>query len=156
MSHPIRFLLVLLAALVALSPANAQTALPSGLEIELLPGYVHQPLQGIDSIVGKLSKKGGPEVLYEIGRLPKPGAPRLGGDFTNQAEQLPAAQTLWRKKQKVAGREVHVAYGKDQRLVISTAFKTIGVNFSSEAKTPEDVAEVLLMILTLNEKVRDK
>ena len=51
--------------------------------------------------------------------------------------------------QTVGGRKMHVAYCKDHQLIISTATATEGVNFIAAAKTSEDVADLLLMAITL-------
>ena len=50
------------------------------------------------------------------------------------------------------GRKFDIAYGKDQRLLVSTAAASLGVNFSATAKTPAEVADVLLMTLSLAER----
>jgi hypothetical protein len=131
--------------------AFGQTPIAGGFEMSLLPGYAHEPLQGIDSIVGKIAKKDGLAIQYEMGRIPKGGL-RLGGDFTNQAQQLPEKDRLWLKEQTAGGRKIHIAYGKDGRLVISSASESEGVNFHTVAKTPGEVTDVLLMVLTLAEK----
>jgi hypothetical protein len=140
------------------SAVSGQTPLPGRFEIRLLPGYTHEPLKGIDSIVGKIVKQDGLEILYEMGPIPKKGAPVEGGSFVNQALQLPEGKRLWLKEQTVGGRKFHVAYGQDQRLRVSTTSATQGVNFTAEAKTPADLADVLLMVLTFAEQEpkRDK
>ena len=132
--------------------AVGQTPLPNGFEIRLLPGFTHEPLQGIDSIVGRLASKDGRQIQYEMGGIPAPGALRLGGHFVNQAQQLPEKDRLWLKEQIVGGRKVHVAYSKTNTLVISSASATEGVNFHTIAKDPGEVADALLMVFTLAEK----
>jgi hypothetical protein len=131
--------------LVAASVACAADAPPPG-NVQLLAGYVHEPLQGIDSIVGKISKKGGLTIQYEIGRVPKPGGLALGGDFSNAAQRLPEKDRRWLKQQVVAGEPVDIAYGKNDVLIVS--FPKSGVNFTSTVKTQEELADVLLMVLT--------
>ena len=132
------------------SVVAAQTALPGGFEIRLLPGYKHEPLQGIDSIVGKVVKQDGLEIMYEIGRVPA-GDFRLGGDYSNRAAALPEQNRLWLKEQTVGGRKFTIAYGQDHRLTISTANDKQGVNFSAVAKSDEELADVLLMVLSFGE-----
>ncbi len=129
----------------------AETPLPNGLVIDLLPGYTQQKLQGIDSIVGKFVKKDGPEISYEIGGYIPPGQPRFGGSYTDYAQQMPADSRLWLKELAIGGRKISVAYSKDQRIVVSTHFEKVGINFSATAKTPEEIAEVLLMAMTIAE-----
>jgi hypothetical protein len=156
MSHSIRYMLIPFAALVVSASIEAQTSLGSNLEMTLLPGYVHQPLQGIDSIVGRVAKKGGLTINYDIGGVTPPGAPRFGGSWSNQAERYPAKQALWRQKQTIGGHDVHIVHTKSKRLIISMAFKKLGINISAEARTPQDVADVLLMALTVKEKKKGK
>jgi hypothetical protein len=112
--------------------------------LQLLPGYTHVPKQGFDSVAGEISKKDGLTIQYEIGRVRKPGAFALGGDFSDRAAGLRDAE--WLKKQVVNGQTMNVAYSKDNMLYVS--FPESGVNFHVKAKTPEEVAEVLLMLLT--------
>ncbi len=152
-SRAIAFALVILGAIT--NVASAQTPLPGGYEINLLDGYKHEPLQGIDSIVGKLVKKDGPQIQFEIGRISEGGL-RLGGDYVNQAQRVPEADRLWLKEQRTGGRTIHAAYTKDLRLIVSSTGAAEGANFSTIAKTPEDVADVLLMVLTLNEPRKEK
>jgi hypothetical protein len=118
-----------------------------------LPGYTHQPLQGIDSLVGKIAKKGGMTIQYGMGPVPKGGL-ALGGSFVNQAARLP--DRLWLKELTVGGRKVHAAYSKTQQLIISSASESDGINFVGTAKTTEDVADALLMVLSLTPQKGEK
>jgi hypothetical protein len=80
-------------AMTATGPASADEARLGGMR--LLEGYEHQPLQGFDSIVGKISKKGGLEISYEIGSVPKLGAPQFGGQFSDRPKLTPKDQVRW-------------------------------------------------------------
>ena len=144
--------LVLLTLGVTTTVTYGETPLQGGFEISLLSGYIHEPLQGIDSIVGRIGKKDGLQIQYEMGGIPAPGGLRLGGHFVNQALQVPEKNRLWIKEQKTGGRTVHVAYSKDNRLVVSSASTTEGINFHALAKTPGDIADVLLMVLTVTQQ----
>ena len=59
--HTMKFRLLLLTLffllLCQLVPVNTLVASPLD-EMQLLPGYKHVPLQGIDSVVGKIEKRG--------------------------------------------------------------------------------------------------
>jgi hypothetical protein len=134
------------------SAASAQTAISGGFQINLLPGYAHEPLQGIDSIVGKVTGKDGVTIMYEIGPVPKEGAPLFGGSYANQAIRLPEGERQWLKQQIVGEQNFDIAYSKDQRLIISTTAGSQGVNLHAEAKTPKDIADILLMTLTIAPK----
>ena len=136
-----------LAALVAFAAGSvfAADAPPPGA-MRLLPGYVHEPLQGIDSIVGRIRKPGGLTIQYEIGRVPKPGGLRIGGDFSDAAVGMPEKDRRWYREQTVQGEPVHIAYSKADLLVVS--FPASGLNLTATAKSSEEVADVLLMALT--------
>ncbi len=129
--------------------ANKPTALPSGLEITLQPGFAYVPRQGFDSIVGGIEKKDGLKISFEMGAIPPPGAPRFGGSFSNYATRVPEKDRQWLKEMDANGRKVHIAYGKDQMLIATSATEKEGVNFHATAKSPEEVADVLLMVLSL-------
>lgn len=149
MTRSLPTLLILLLALVAAAPAAlAQTPLPGGFQIHLLPGYAYEPLQGIDSIVGRIVKKEGLTIQFEMGRIPQGGF-RLGGDYSDYTQSVPEQNRQWYKEQTIGGRKVHVVLSKDHRLTISTASKTEGINFTTTAKTADEVADVLLMVLSL-------
>lgn len=121
--------------------------------MRLLPGYVHQPLQGFDSIVGKITKKDGLQINYEIGGIPKPGGLRLGGQFSDRPKLTPKKQVRWYREQIVGGQPVHLAYRKDNILLVSYPKK--GMNLSVKLHSADEMAEALLMILTYPNKVAD-
>lgn len=114
--------------------------------MRLLPGYKHQPLQGIDSIVGEIKKENGLRILYEIGGIVKPGAPRFGGSFTDRPKQTAKDRVRWYVEQIVGGQPVHLAYCKDDLLLVS--FPEKGLNLSVTVRTADEMAEALLMIMT--------
>jgi hypothetical protein len=114
--------------------------------MQLLPGYKHQPLQGFDSVVGKISKPNGLEISYEIGAIPKPGGLSLGGQFSDRPRLTPQDQRRWYQEQTVAGQKVHLVYRNDNYLLVS--FPKQGMNLSVKVLTPDEMAEALLMILT--------
>ena len=117
--------------------------------LKVLDGYQHVPLRGIDSIVGKIQHKDGFEIFYEKGRVVKPGAPRLGGDFSNAAARLKNSQNKnieWSAQQKIGDQPVDLVLLKDGRLVAS--FPEAGINFTAKTKTKAQVADVLVMVMT--------
>jgi hypothetical protein len=143
---------VLLLVAITAEPTIAADKQIGGLQ--LLAGYKHQPLQGIDSIVGRISKPGGLQITYEIGSIPKPGGLGFGGQFSDRPKRTPKNQLLWYKEQTVNGQPMHVAHRKDGYLLVS--FPKKGVNFSVKVNTTADVAEVLLMVLTYPNPVAKK
>ncbi len=107
----------ILLGMTATSPALAADAPLAGMR--LLPGYKHQPLQGIDSIVGEIKKEDGLRIMYEIGGVVKPGAPRFGGSFSDRPKLAPKDQVRWYLEQTVNGQPVHLAHRKDNVLLVS-------------------------------------
>src|SRR5215470_3762225 len=106
MSKPGMFFLVCM-LFWARCPMMAQRELSArpipGL-LRLLPGYEHQPLQGIDSCVGRIWKSGGVEINYDIGK-----------QAGNYAECQSCGWTkgeLWRKNQTVDGQKVVMVFTK--------------------------------------------
>lgn len=124
----------------------ADDAKPPPFGIKLLPGYVHEPKQGFDSVVGVISKKDGLTIMYEIGRVAKPSGLALGGDFSDRPKQLRPEQREWYKEQVLGGKQMHVAMAKDKSLFVS--FPESGINFSVVTKSTDELAEALLMICT--------
>ena len=116
--------------------------------MRLLPGYKHTKLQGIDSIVGKIEKAGGLTIMYEIGNIPRAGAPRFGGSFTDRPKTTPAKNGRWYKEQIVNGRLMHLAHTKNGYLFVSVQQGRKGINFSVKIKNSEELTEALLMIVT--------
>jgi len=117
--------------------------------IQLLPGYKHEKLQGIDSVVGRIVNPKGLTIHYDIGGIPK-GAIRFGGSFIDRPVKTPPAQLRWFKQQMVQGEPVHIAYLKNDTLLVSfpKSLPGKGINFSAKVKTPDEMADVLLMLLT--------
>lgn len=135
------------------SIAHAQTALQHGIELNLLPGYILHIGQGIDSAVGKIVTGDSLVIHYEIGPLPKDGL-RVGGSYINRAQQMPPDKRLWLRRQTMGHQRFYVAYTKQHRLVISTALKDYGINFTAEANTPGEITDVLLTVLTVSSRSR--
>lgn len=150
----LRLQLAILMTASLLSPATlwGQTSLSSMLEVVLLPTYEHKSLQGIDSIVGQIDKKSGPSIFYEIGGVIPPGQPRFGGSFSNSAAAVPAASVAWTKSLRSKEKSTTVTYTKDQKLLISVEFAKEGANLTATAKTAEEIAEVMMIALSLREK----
>ncbi len=134
----------LLVCVTVIGSASAADAPLGG--IRLLPGYKHRPLQGFDSVVGEISKEGGLRIRYEIGGLPRPGGPQLGGQFSDRPKLTPKDKVRWYHEQTVSGQPVHLAYRKDSVLLVS--FPQKGMNLHVTLRSADQMAEALLMILT--------
>lgn len=127
----------------------AQDETPGSLQI--LEGYEHIALRGIDSRVGKVQHEDGFEMMYEIGRVPQPGRPRMGGDFSDRAVALKGqhaddGQIEWSTTLEVRGERVNIVLLESGVLVAS--FPNSGANFSAQTETKAQFADVLTMVLT--------
>ena len=117
--------------------------------IKLLPGYEHKSLPGIDTTNGKIWKKDGVTIEYVNGKL-----------AGNQVEEVKKAITQtkkdsirWYKEQTVGGQPVQLLLTKDRTLYATVPEAKTGVmggpaNFKASPKSDEDLADVLLMVLT--------
>lgn len=131
-------------------PATAVAPAPG--QIQLLKGYTHRPLQGIDSIVGEIVREDGFKITYEQGAIPDPKSLfRTGGSFTNAAEGTPADQREWFREQVVSGVPMQVVMRKDHSLIVT--FPKSGINFHTKVEKTDDLADVLLMLMTYPQPV---
>jgi hypothetical protein len=141
-----KFLLFLVFALsISICPAQKRTTTsidqdlkdqPPPGNIRLLPGYVHRAERGIDTAVGKIAKPGGMEIQYDIGTM----AGNVAAGAMQRNESL-----AWVKELEVDDRKIVVVYLKEGYL-----YANVGriANFIATAKTNEDVADFLIMIMT--------
>ena len=122
--------------------ATTCTAQPDAApgNIRLLPGYVHQSGQGIDSVVGSIARKGGLVIEYDIGRL--------AGVYTDCKDCGWTNGELWRRNQVIRGHEVKIVFTKSKRLVIS--FPDAHANFYATIRSDADLTDALWMVLTYN------
>ena len=120
-------------------PTPTPSEQPPG-DIELLYGYTHTRRKGIDSRVGDISKPEGMTVRYDIGDMAgvNPGICAYLRDC------------LWYKKQIINGREVWLGLSKEGQ--IFATFPKENANFYAQTKTPEDIADFLIMVLTYKVK----
>jgi hypothetical protein len=107
--------------------------------IKLLDGYVHIQEQGYDTWVGRIKKEGGLNIIYDIGFL--------AGEYVNHC--LRENTCTWYKEQQLKGGLVKIALAKDGRIIAT--FPKTTANFIAEVKSPEDIADFLIMILTYDE-----
>lgn len=141
-------LLLHLTGTTALQAADEPKPLPGNLKP--LKDYSHEPLRGIDSVVGKVVRKDGFTIQYEIGPIPKPGAPRFGGSFSDYAVAMRPEERAWFKEQPTPAGMVHIAQSKMGMLIIS--LPDVGANLTATPKTPEDTVEVILTALSMSLK----
>jgi hypothetical protein len=132
-----RRILAVLFMLLPFACLMAQELPPPG-GIKLLPGYHHEIRQGIDSIVGIISRPGGLEIQYDIGEM--------AGDYTACATCGWTKGEIWRKVQVVNGQRMVCVFTKDKRLVVS--FPQSRANFYATIHGGDELADMLLMMAT--------
>jgi len=104
--------------------------------MRLLDGYQHETLQGIDTQVGRIWKNNGPEVYYDIGAL--------AGNHARQSDMA-----RWSKRQTIGANAFTLTMRTDDSVVL-TFDKNTANFFIKGVRTQEELAEVLLMLLTYN------
>lgn len=117
--------------------------------LQVLDGYEHANLRGIDSRVGKIQHEDGFEIFYEIGRVTAPGEPAMGGDFSDRAMAIKESREddiEWSTALEVRGERVHVVLMNDGKFVAS--FPDTGANFSAQTESKSQFADSLTMVLT--------
>ena len=118
-------------------PAATVVALTPTMSVQLLPGYTHEKKRGTDSVVGEIAKKDGPTISYDIGFY---GAKTLENE-------------LWHKEQALLGKKVKIVYSKQKELLVVVGVgEKVYASFYTKVKSEEDVAEVLLIVLSFTEK----
>ena len=110
--------------------------------IRLLKGYSHVTLRSISSRVGRISKKGGVTINYDIGDP----AVNVAGNYAKRLSK----HAQWFREQRVDGEIVQVEVSKKGEVYIT--FPKAGANFYASIKTPTEMADVLLMVLTFPDK----
>ncbi|HSK72539.1 MAG TPA: hypothetical protein VK892_12620 [Pyrinomonadaceae bacterium] len=133
------FCLFILTASAQVGKSKKLSTPPPPCGIKLLDGYVHVPLRGIDSWVGRIKKEGRLTITYDIGYL--------AGEYVNHC--LWDNSCLWYKEQQFNGGLVKIALGSNE--AIYATFPKTYANFYAEVKTQEDIAEFLLIIMTYDE-----
>ena len=118
--------------------------IPGG--VQLPDGFKHRALQGFDSQPGEITNKDGLKISYDIGPVPKPGAPVFGGSYSDWTKRVPEKDQRWYREQTINNQPVHLVYTKDKHLTVS--FPKGGINFSCEAKTEADLVDALLITLS--------
>jgi hypothetical protein len=132
----VRYLSLLAVCLSILSPVVHADKLQTG-SIALLDGYrVEMAPHGTDSFGGKIFKEGGLTIYYD----------NLVNAGTRVNDPSLVKKTLWRKEQTLDGHRVILVFTKDNQLTIS--FPDWQANFFGKVRSQQDVADMLLMVLT--------
>ena len=112
--------------------------------IQLLDGYTHVRKQGYDTSVGEIRKFDGMMIHYDNGRL--------AGIMASKCWAKNAC--LWYKAQKLGDREVYLGLTKEGQIIAT--FPKEFANFYAQTKSPEEIADFLIMILTYKLKENTK
>lgn len=133
----VSFMLVLTVIEVAplrVSGKNQETAARG---IQVLQGYRHEDIGGMDTRRGKISKPKGPEIMYDIGAL-----------ATNEtAIHFKSKDFLWARSISIGAHSLELVMKDDETLYAS--FPRYYANFiGTRVRTKADLADVLLMIVT--------
>lgn len=104
--------------------------------VRLLPGYKLQIVPGPEGSGGKIWKEGGPVIDFNLPQC-------CAGIATDSVEKGAVA---WRIEQIVEKQRVIVLYTNSNELIV--AFPKLISNFHAKIRNPQDLAEVLLMVLT--------
>ena len=104
----------------------------------LLPGYRVTENQGIDSVVGNISKGAGRLTIHFD----------IFGATGNQADSEEVEKsTIWRREQKINGARVICVYTKSRDLIVTFP---LSANFVARIRNQQDLADMLLMVLTFH------
>jgi hypothetical protein len=107
-------------------------------EIRLPTGFEFEKRNGIDSVVGRIWRKGGPEIKFDIGQ----GAGNYAKHYRDNA--------LWFKETTFKELKVQMTLTKDRLFCLT--FPKYCMNFRCKTKTDEDLVEVLAVLLTFSER----
>jgi len=142
MTHPLAMLAVsvVVAAGAGQKTSDVRELDPVPGAMKLLPGYRHTKDPGDVQLTGNIWKERGLDIYYDIG----------GGGSTTATRK---AKALWYKEQVVNGRVVQLALAvfpsKSRELFVSVPEGSDRfANFHAKVQSEEDVAEMLLMVLT--------
>ncbi len=103
--------------------------------VQLLAGYTLRVTPGIDTWAGAISKDGGMKIgIYQ------------GLHVGIEAESVDKKDVAWREEQIVNGQQVICVYTKSSDLIVS--FPRLIVNFQGHIRNRQDLADMLLMVLT--------
>lgn len=110
------------------------TQAPSG--IQLLDGYKHRSLPGLDTTNGVIWKDGGPRIDYVIG---------IAGPQATAYRQT--HKGIWRTSVKVRDMAFDFVLDTDQDVLVAT-IGGYGTFTATGVRSRQDVSEVMLIIMT--------
>jgi hypothetical protein len=127
---------VLLLCLAWWAPSRADPTFSQGW-IQLRPGYQVDEEQGLDTLIGRIWKKGGMEIRYDIGRC--------AGNYSRREASGKSGWLTWHTERSVKGRQVEATLTWDRMLYVTVD----GVaNFYGHVRSDEEITDLLLMAMS--------
>jgi hypothetical protein len=124
---------IVIASTIQQSPASTENVPPGG--IILLPGFVHEAEEGIDSSPGKMYRKAGLSISYDIGL----------GAGNSAAARHKENPTDYYQVQRFGGHHVEVTMRKDGRTIVTIDY---WANFFADVSNSSELTDFLLTVLT--------
>jgi len=117
--------------------------------ISLLPGFTATdgPPGYHGEVWGRISGPEGMEIQYSIWPVREGKGPRTSGDFVSDAARLAEEQRQWFREQHIGSALVQIALSKQDRLMVS--YPDMGVNMSVAVNGPQQLADALLIMLSI-------
>jgi len=110
-----------------------------GSPVILLPGYQHRSEKGVDSLVGRIWKRNGPDIGYDIGS-------NAGNQAQGHAKDVPKASALELNPKSYSGSVALTFDEAHDKMYVSIGHTA---NFEVDnVRSRRDVAEVMAMIYT--------
>lgn len=133
-------LLFVLATDAGCQRTGATAALSARPDAAVRPmdGWKHETLRGIDSTVGRFVGERGFEIRYDAGGM--------AGNWAAGARKR--GEVAWSRKQVVNGLPCEFVMTTKGRIIAT--FPEQMTNFFAEAKSPEDVADFMLLAMTFS------
>jgi len=139
MTNPRHFAAIFSAILMLFSiprPESTTQTQPNNFMVRLLPGYRVQNYPTLDTVGAKIYKKGGLEIEYSSGSL-----------MEEEASAITPDKILWKTKQIINGYPLTCVYTRSSDFVATFNDKS-PTNFHAHIKSNQDLAEMLLIVLT--------
>ena len=125
----------------------AQTREKPPFKIQMLPGYHHKTLMGIDTTIGEISKRHGLLITYDLGDLTVAEPPKIRppSDWKRQCKWIKDDDSS-----PTADTEITCRIDIDEDSHIKRLFVSFpdGASFFGQIKNKRQIAEMLKMVLT--------
>ena len=105
--------------------AQVFTSAPEG--IRLLPGYTHTPMRGIDSVLGRIVKLGGPVISYELGGFRADIMDSVGAVLWTKSHKVHA--DAWIEGRKIRSDNLRMVMHNDGRLSVDPGLGSFNAKY---------------------------